>query len=53
MGKEYQILEEGSKEEIHRDSLRATVNEIPDWKIPGHDGIHGFWFKNSHQSMTD
>ena len=24
---------------------RFTQNDTKKWKTPGHDGIHGFWFK--------
>ena len=39
--------------EKHIDSLGTTLKNIPNWKTPGDDGIHGFWCKNSPQSMTD
>ena len=38
-------LEEAPKMEIHVDLLRTTLKRISNWKAPGHDGIHGFWFK--------
>ena len=38
-------LEEGPKMEIHVDLLKITLKRISNWKAPGHDGIHGFWFK--------
>ena len=31
--------------EIHIDLLKTTLKRIPNWKTPGHDRIHGFWFK--------
>ena len=31
--------------EIHVDLLRTTLKRISNRKAPGHDGIHGFWFK--------
>ena len=31
--------------EIHVDLLITTLKRISNWKAPGHDGIHGFWFK--------
>ena len=31
--------------EIHVDLLKTTLKRISNWKAPGHDGIHGFWFK--------
>ena len=48
MEKELQGLEEGSKAKIHLYSLRATPPKIPNWKTPGHNGKHGFWFKEIH-----
>ena len=46
MKKELQELEEGPEANVHLNSLRATLKKIPNWKTPGHDSIHGFWFKN-------
>ena len=43
--REIDALEEGSKMEIHVDLLKTTLKRISNWKAPGHDGIHGFWFK--------
>ncbi len=34
-----------SKAEIHIELLKKTLKKISNWKTPGHDGIHGFWFK--------
>ena len=45
MDKELLILEERSKVKIHLDSIRATFKKVPNWKIPGYDDIHGFWFE--------
>ena len=44
MEKYLQGLEEGPKEKIQLDSLRATLKKAPNWKTPGHNGIHGYWF---------
>ena len=38
-------LEEGPKTEILIDLLKTTLKRISNWKTPGHDGMHGFWFK--------
>ena len=38
-------LKEDPKMEIHVDLLKTTLKRISNWKVPGHDGIHGFWFK--------
>ena len=38
-------LEEGPKAEIHTDLLKTTLKKVSNWKTPGHDGMHGFWFK--------
>ena len=43
--RELEELEEGPKMEIHIDLLKTTLKRISNWKEPGHDGIHGFWFK--------
>ena len=44
MEKELEGLEEGPKAEIHIDLLKTAL-KISNWKTPGHDGIHRFWFK--------
>ena len=43
--RELEELEEGPKAEIHTDLLKMTLKKVLNWKTPGHDGIHGFWFK--------
>ena len=30
---------------LHTDLLKTTLKKISNWKTPGHDGKHGFWFK--------
>ena len=38
-------LEESPKTEIHIGLLKTTLKRLSNWTTPGHDGIHGFWFK--------
>ena len=38
-------LEEGLKEKIQIELLKKTPKKISNWKTPGKDRIHGFWFK--------
>ena len=45
MTRELEGLEEGPQAEIHIEQLKKTLKKISNWKKPGHDGIHGFWFK--------
>ena len=45
MTRELEGLEEGPKAEINIELLKKTLKKISNWKTPGHDGIHGFWFK--------
>ena len=45
--RELERLKEGPITEIHIDLLKTTLKRIPNWKTPGHGGIHGFWFKKS------
>ena len=45
MTREVEGLEEGLKAEIHIELLKKILKKISNWKTPGHDGIHGFWFK--------
>ena len=45
--RELEGLEDGPEIEIHVDLLKTTLKRISNWKVPGHDGIHGFWFKKS------
>ena len=47
MTRELEGLEEDPKAEIHTDLLKTTLKKISNWKTPGYDGIHGFWFKIS------
>ena len=42
---ELEGLEDGQKVEKYIDLLKTTLKKISNWKTPGHDGIHGFWFK--------
>ena len=42
--RELEGLEEGPKMEIYVDLRKTTLKRIPNWKAPGHDRIHGFWF---------
>ena len=44
MKKELKEFEEGSGVNIHQDSLRVMLKKMHDWKTPGHDGRHAFWF---------
>ena len=39
------MLEEGPHMNEHPDTLKATFKKISNWKTPGVDDIHGFWFK--------
>ena len=45
MAKKLEGLKEGPKAEISIDLLRMTRKKIWNWKTPGNDGIHGFWFR--------
>ena len=45
IARELEQLEEGPKAEIHIDLPKRTLKKVSNWKTPGHDGIHGFWFK--------
>ena len=45
MTKELEGLEEGLKEETRRFTQNDTKKKISNWKMLGHDGINGFWFK--------
>ena len=45
MTRELEGLEEGPKAKIHMELLKKTLKKISNWKTPGHDGIHEFWFK--------
>ena len=39
------MLEEDPQINTHTDELKAILKKIANWKTPGLDGIHGFWFK--------
>ena len=45
MTRELEGLKEGPKVEMHIDLRKTTLKRVPNLKTPGHDGIHGFWFK--------
>ena len=42
MGKELEGIEEAPRVKIH---LGETHKKVLNCKTPGHDGIHGYWFK--------
>ena len=42
--RELERLKESLKAEIHIDLLKTT-QKISNWKTPGHEEIHGFWFR--------
>ena len=44
MKKKLHGFDESPEVDIHRESLRVALKRIPIWKMPGHDGLHGFWF---------
>ena len=43
MDKRYDKRTRGTRERPQL--LKTTLKKISNWKTPGHDGIHGFWFK--------
>ena len=45
MTRELERLKEGPKVEIYIELLKKTLKNISNLKTPGHDGVHGFWFK--------
>ena len=45
MTRELEEHEEGPKAEILMELLKKTLKKISNWRTPGHDGRHGFWFK--------
>ncbi len=47
MTRELEGLKDSPKAEIHTDLLKTTLKKVSNWKTPGHDGIHGFWFNKS------
>ena len=34
----------GGKAEIYLNSLKVTLKKATNWKAPGHDEMHEFWF---------
>ena len=44
--RELEEHKEGPKAEIITDLFKTTLKKVANWKTPGHDGIHGFLFKN-------
>ena len=53
MKKELQSLEESPEADINLNKLRATPKKVLNWKIPSHDGIHGFWFLKKSTYIHD
>ena len=54
MKKELHGLEERPEANFLLELLQATFKKAQNLKMPGHNGIHGFWLeKNLHPSMTD
>ena len=45
METELQMLEEDLQMNTHLEGLTVTLKKIANWKSPGLDGIHGFWYK--------
>ena len=45
MDKPYHKKTRRTRAEIHTDLLKMTLKKVSNRKTPGHDGIHGFWFK--------
>ena len=39
------LVKKTGNERINIDLLKTTLKRIWNWKTPGHDGIHSFWFK--------
>ena len=45
MTKELEGFKKGPKAEIYINLLKTTLKKLSDWKMPGLDGIHSFWFE--------
>ena len=45
MTRELEGLDEDPKAEMNIELVNKTLKKISNWKTPGQDGIHGFWFK--------
>ena len=43
-GKRATMTSKRRKTKIHVDSLRTILKKVLNWKMPGHDGIYGYWF---------
>ena len=52
METELRLLEESPQVNIHSDGPKTSLKKIANWKTPGFDGIHGFWF-NKFTSIHD
>ena len=44
MKKELQGLEKKSWGGYTPRITKSNLRKVPNWKLPGYDGIHGFWF---------
>ena len=45
MTKEFDGLKKRSESRNTHRFTQKDTKKISNWKTPGHDGIHGFWFK--------
>ena len=45
MRKELEDIDKGEPIVLNETTLKHTLRKVANWKAPGPDGIHGYWFK--------
>ena len=42
-------------QQVNKENVSIHLRKMPNWKVPGPDGLHGFWLKkftSPHQTMV-
>ena len=53
--KELEYVTQQGSINITKEDVSIDLRKVPTWKVPGPDGLHGFWLKkltSLHQKMV-
>ena len=53
--KELEYVTQQGSINITKEDVSIDLRKVPTWKVPGPDGLHGFWLKkltSLHQEMV-
>ena len=53
--KELEYVTQQGSVNITKEDVSIDLRKVPTWKVPGPDGLHGFWLKkltSLHQEMV-